>query len=226
MASISIDVTVPQAYLELARSYVAAITGSRVSDLLKRDGVDESKLATTTLAFASLSTIFSYSAIEAFVNYALFDIWNQSRHAHEAVEKMRLLDPSRRYVPVFDSFYQKYGRFFPFSDLRKTRLRELTERIKSVCKAYDFPCLPQTNAELWNNLLNLEEMRHQLIHPNPEHAEFNKVVQKLVSTEPYAIYPQTASSVIRFFYESAKLEPPSYLNTNELFNIRNVQVLY
>ena len=226
MAAMSIDVNVPQAYLELARSYVAAIAHSKVSDLSKLGDVVEPKFATTVFAFMSLSTIFSYSAIESFVNYALYDIWSQSRHAHEAVEKMRLLDPSRRYVPVFDGFYQKFGQRFPFSELRKTRLRELTERIKSICKAHDFPCLPQTDAKLWNGLLNLEQMRHQLIHPIPEQAEFNNVVQSLVSTESYALYPQTAASVIRFFYESAKLEPPGFLSANELFNIRDIQVLY
>ena len=225
MTSQSINVTVSQAYLELARSYVDATASSKarnvgVSSVLNLEGQ-----ATTTFAFAALSTIFSYAAIESFVNYGLYLIWKDARHAHEAIDEIQQLDPSHRYIPIYDAFYKKYGRFFPFRSLKSTDLRELTQKIKTICKARNLPSLSQTKTMLWENLLKLEHTRHELIHPSPEQEKFNELVERLFSTEPYDLYPQTASDTIRFFFESTNTKAPDYLENNRLFRIKAIEFL-
>lgn len=226
MASTSIDVRISQAYLELARSYESGIARSVVSDVSQPDALNQANRATTTFAFAALSTVFSYAAIEAFVNHELFHIWEHAREAHDIIETIQRSDPSRRYVALFDNFHRKYGRFFPFKALQSTDLRDLTERIKTICRAHELPLIHESDFRLWENLLRLEETRHLLIHPTPEHSAFNKVIERVFSTEPYHLYPETAASVIRFFFTSAKAQPPDYLNGNRLFAIHNIDILY
>jgi hypothetical protein len=215
-------IKVSQAYLELARSY---ITASIASDVSQPDNYDQNNRATITFSLAALSTIFSYAAIEAFVNYELFHIWEHSREAHKIIENIQQSYPSHRYVAIFGDFYNKYGHIFPFNKLKSTCLRDLTERIKTICKVQRLPSLPQSNGKLWNNLLKLEETRHDLIHPIPDKKGFDEIVNRLFYTESYKLYPQTASDVIKFFFESAKRQPPDYLDDNKLFRITTIEVL-
>ena len=225
MTSQPINVIVSQAYLELARSYVAATASSKVRDITDPNSPDQSNRATTTFGFAALSTIFSYAAIEAFVNHGLYLIWEDARHAHKVIDEIQRSDLSRRYIPIYTDFYKKYGRFFPFKTLKSTDLRELTERIKTICKARNLPSLPQTKTKLWENLLRLEQTRHDLIHPAPEQTKFNELIERLFSTEPHHLYPQTASDIIRFFFQSTNSQPPDYLDNNQLFRINTIEFL-
>jgi hypothetical protein len=218
-------IRISQAYLELARSYMTAYATSTVTDVANPTNLDESNRATAMFGFAALSTVFSYAAIEAFVNHELYHIWKDAREAHEIIERIQKANPSRNYVPIFHSFHQKYGRYFSFNKLKSTDLRELTERIKTICKAQNLPSIPETNDKLWKNLLRLEETRHQLIHPTPEEAEFDKLINKLFSDEPYALYPQTAADIIRFFFQSTKGPVPDYLDDNKLFRIKSIEIL-
>lgn len=225
MTSQPINIIVSQAYLELARSYVTAIAVSKVNDVANPESLDQVNRSTANFGFAAMSTIFSYAAIEAFVNYDLFHIWKDARQAQEMISKIQQSYLFRQYVPIYDSFFQKYGRYFPFTKLKTTDLRRLTERIKIICKARDIPSLSHTNIGLWENLLRLEQTRHLLIHPTPEQAEFDKLIDRVFSTEPYQLYPQTASDVIRFFFQSTNSKPPDYLDDNKIFLIQTIEIL-
>ncbi|MBI5019939.1 MAG: hypothetical protein HZB59_00730 [Ignavibacteriales bacterium] len=222
----TIKISAIQAYLELARSYVKATAHSKTSNVAVPDQVNQDSRATTTFAFAALSTVFSYATIEAFVNYEIFNIWSHSRYAHDAIEEVKKLDPSRQYVALYDTFYQKYGIKSQFDELKKTDLRDLTERIKQICKAHKIPSIASEKKELWAKLLELENARHRIIHPVPKDVEFNELAQRLFSEKPYTEYPQVAVDVISYFYDIFKTAKPEFLQANKLFKISGIEILY
>jgi len=222
----TIKISAIQAYLELARSYITATAHSKASNVASPDQVDQDARATTTFAFAALSTVFSYAAIEAFVNYEIFQIWSHSRYAHDAIEEVKRVDSSRQYVALYDTFYQKYGIKNQFDELKKTDLRDLTERIKQICKAYKIPSVAAEKKELWAKLLELENARHRLIHPVPQDVEFNELAQRLFLEKPYVDYPQVVVDVISYFYDIFKTAKPEFLRGNKLFQISGIEILY
>ncbi len=221
-----IKVSLVQAYLELARSYVVAKAHSKLTDVTKPTELNPHDSYMTNLAFAALSAVFSYSAIEAFINYELFRIWEHSKYAHDAIEKINKVDPSKRYVALYNDFYQKYGKYSDFRTLGKKELRKLTERINNICKAYNMPSIFEADEQLWNDLLRLEEVRHHLIHPVPLDKEFNRIVRELFSSEPHQKYPEIAMRVISYFYNFFDETPPEYLVSNKLFRITDIEFLF
>ena len=227
MDSEGTKIRISQAYLELARSYIGAIATIKKSFTSDSPQVELDNQATMTFAFSALSTIFSYLAIEAYVNYDLFGIWQHSRNAHDVIAEVKRTSPQLQIRPVYNDFYQKYGHVDDFIKLKETKLGELKERIKAVCKANGIPQIYDSDPKLWNDFLALlEDTRHALVHPNPHDEAFSKIVPRVFSTEPYASYPTIASKVISHFFHSTNVKPPDYLSANQLFQITNIDILF
>jgi hypothetical protein len=227
MTSTRTKVKISQAYLELARSYLDAVAHSKTTDVSNPDQQELDKQATTTFAFAALSTIFSYLAVEAFVNYELFHIWQHSRMAHDAIENIKKKDPSLKAVPIYYDFYKKYGHIEDFSKLKDSNLRELKERIKIVCEANGFPKIHDKDPALWHEFLDLlEDTRHALVHANPDDAVFARTAERVYSTDPYRKYPRIAADVIAYFFRSANAKVPEYLERNQLFLVSGIEIIY
>jgi len=227
MTSIGTKIRISQAYLELARSYVGAIAHSETTDVSNPEQAELDNQATTSFAFAALSTIFSYMAIEAFVNYELFKIWQHARIAHDAIEKIQKTNASMPPVPVYDGFHKKYGHINDFTQLKNSDLVELKERIKVICEANGLPKIHETNSTLWNEFNDLlKETRHALVHPNPDDVVFAKTTQCVFSPDLYKKYPRIASDVIAYFYRAANVKVPDYLERNQLFIVSGIEIIY
>lgn len=174
-----------------------------------------------------MATIYSYMAIESFINYGLYDLWKHSRTAKKSIDEANKLNPDLNAVPIYKDFYEKYGLLDDFTDIRKTKLRELKERIKILCKEFNYPFIHDSNPQLWSDFTGLlENARHFLIHPNPEQKEFHKLSKMLVQDISLFIkYPEVAANIISHFYTSAKKELPEYLLKNRIFIINEIILL-
>lgn len=220
------QISISQAYLELARSYLTAVAESKTNDVSNPAAVDQHNRATTTFALAALSTVFSYSALEAFVNYELFQIWQHSRYAHDIIEKIKSEDPSRQYRALYDAFYHKYGKVSTFFKLKNTELRELTERIKAICRAREIPSIAVAKPDLWRDLRELEDTRHHLIHPVPDDEKINEIVTRLFTVEPYKKYPDLVVAVMTYFYQTFNAPVPEHFSENRLFRVSGIEILF
>lgn len=222
-----IKIKLSQIYLETARSYLYSSIRSRPIEELINDNEFQHDKSTFILGLASISTLYSYLAIESFINYNLYELWEHSRTAKESIDRINQENPSMNAIPIYQDFYNKYGKFDDFSEIRKTDLRELKERIKVLCKEFEYPQIHEVNPELWRDFTGLlESTRHFLVHPNPEEKEFHKFSQSLIQDVNLFIkYPTIAANIIAHFYHSAKAELPEYLNKNEIFIIKEIIVL-
>lgn len=211
----------------MARSYLyCSVRSKPIEELMNDDEFDHNN-STFILGLASVSTLYSYLAIESFVNYNLYELWEQSRFAKKSIDEINKSNPEANAVPIYQDFYNEYGKFDNFSEIRKTRLRKLKERIKVLCKEFNYPQIYDVNPELWRDFTNLlESSRHFLVHPNPEEKKFHEFSKSLIQdTGIFIKYPTIAANIIAYFYKSAKFEMPNYLTKNEIFIINEIILL-
>lgn len=227
LMSTEIKIRLSQIYLETARSYLYCSIRSRPIEELINDEEFHHDKSTFILGLASISTLYSYLAIESFVNYNLYELWEHSRTAKKSIDEIKQINPSLDAIPIYQDFYNKYGKFDDFSEIRKTNLRELKERIKILCKEFRYPQIHELNPELWRDFTNLlESTRHFFVHPNPEEKEFHKFAQSIIQdVNVFIKYPTIAANLIAHFYLSAKADIPKYLSENEIFIIKEIVVL-
>ena len=100
----------------------------------------------------------------------------------------------------------------------------MKEKIKVLCKEFKIPQIYEKDSKLWQEFLELlEKTRDFLVHPNPEEEIFHKYCKQLVNTEkPFLTFPKVASEVIKHFYNFSKINPPNFLENNELFFISEI----
>ena len=209
-----------QCYLEMARSII--YSNVRHNNEVKDEKIDRD--SSFTFAFASLTTIYSYLAIESFTNYNLYELWKSSRYNHEQIEEINKLHPELNAKALYDDFYQEYGKLDNFVNLKNTQVGKMKEKLKVLCKEFKFPQIYESEPKLWQELLELlEKARDFLVHPNPEEDIFQIYCKQLVNTEkPFNTFPEVAAGIIKYFYKYGKGNPPSFLEKNELFFISEI----
>ncbi|MGA9363007.1 MAG: hypothetical protein WBW16_01415 [Bacteroidota bacterium] len=219
------NIVVSQAYLEMARSYVDALAHSTTADPAAPPKGRSQQWATTTFAFASLTTVCSYMAVEAFTNHELYEIWHLSRLSRDQAEQMKRDNVS--IIPTYDRFYKEYGHVDEFVKLKDHGLSDLKDRMKTVWEAEEIPPMHEKNKVLWDQFLDLvERARHFLIHPFPDQMLVQKISERLFWTEPYVKHPQLASDVIGYSFKEAGRPLPEYLSRNRLFKISGIEILF
>ena len=214
------NIPITQCYLKMARSLI--YSNIRYNDEVKVEKIDRN--SAFTFAFASLSTIYSYLAVESFANYNLYELWKSSRYNYKQVEELNRAHPELKAKALYEDFYHNYGKEDRFENLKNTEIGKMKEKIKVLCKEFNFRQIHETNSKLWQEFLELlEKTRDFLVHPNPEDDIFHKYCKQLVNTEkPFVAFPEVAAGIIRHFYNSSKSQPPNYLDKNELFFISEI----
>ena len=135
-------------YLEVARTATASVRGTdpKVAEFVKVHGSDP--LANIVFSIISITVIYSYLAIESFVNYQLYLLW-QLRNVPSP--------QSKRFVDEYDDIQR-------FTDITKKETgRSLGSKIKALSRI--FGCKPPHEAipEEWQKFKELsEESRHFL----------------------------------------------------------------
>ncbi len=213
-------IPITQCYLEMARSLIYA--NVRHNNEVKEEKIDRD--SSFTFSFATLTTIYSYLAVESFTNYHLYELWKDSRYNHQQIEELNKLHPELNARALYDDFYQEYGKEENFVNLKNTQVGKMKEKIKVLCKEFKFPQIYEKEPKLWQEFLELlEKTRDFLVHPNPEEDIIQKYCKQLVNTEkPFITFPEVAAGIIKHFYKSGKVNPPSFLYKNELFFISEI----
>lgn len=222
-----IKIKLSQIYLEMARGFLYSNVRSKPLDELIDDNKFADDNSTFIFGIASAISLYSYMAIEAFVNYGLYELWNHSKFSKQKIDALNKLYPKLNAVPIYKDFSDKYDKMEDFSDIRKTNLRELKERIKELCKEFNYPQIHETKPQLWNDFtVLLEQTRHFLVHPNPEEKEFHKYSKSLTQDMKMIIkFPNIASEIIAHFFESGKKGIPDYLTSNKILLINEIILL-
>jgi len=197
-------------YVEVAR---AAITSFHhplpMVDFEAEFGRDV--FANAFLAVFSISIVYSYLAIESFVNYQLYRIWE------------RRLDGS----PEANRFLVTLGDEKDFESLRlNKRIRKLGSRYKTLCHILNLTPPTITNPELWQDFKELlETARHFLVHPYPEKEYFDRNLVRIRTEAEAGKYADIAQRLIGHMYEQSGTTPPDWLSGNTLIRLRGVDLL-
>jgi hypothetical protein len=222
-----IKIKLSQIYLEIARSFIYSSVRSRKFEDILNDEEFKHDQSTFIFGMASVTSLYSYMAIESFINYGLYELWKHSRSAKKSIDEANQLYPGLNAVPIYKDFYDKYGKLDDFTEIKNTKLKELKERVKTLCKEFNYSPIHEVNPQLWTDFTGLlENARHFLVHPNPEQEEFHKLSKQLVQDISLFIkYPEVAADIISYFYTSAKKEVPAYLTSNKIFIINEMVLL-
>lgn len=203
---------VTQCYLEMAR---AVYTKWCLPTAKEFSSDRELKILVGQFSFliVSLTVIYSYLAIEAWVNYYLYEIWRKSR-----------LDLGKKYR----SFPQKYRQINEFTKLKNTKLRDLRERIKVLCDSYQIPRIDRSNPKLWRDFNDLlKETRHFIIHPFPDSEKFQECMKMVQEKYGLHKWAKIAEGIISHFLininKNKKL--PNWLTQNKFFKIEKFELV-
>ena len=213
------------AYLEMAR----ALYNSKIvredepteEEVVEYFGYDPS--GTLSMALASQSLFYSYLALEAWTNEMLYHLWQASQDAHAKVESMG--KAKKGITPILDWFYQQYGET-SFTDLRKTDLRELKERIKVVIQGMDLASIADNNPDLWRRLNQLlTPARQFLTHPIMDHDKLNEVAIPVLNEHPLQYWPDIAVEVIKYMHHGREGDLPAWVEKNNLLRLPIVELI-
>ena len=200
-----------QCYIEMARSAFTTIHdpgAKRRDELLKASA--QSPRANVNLALVSMSVVFSYLAIESFINYQFWQLWAKRNRS----------DVLGRW------FQDKFPKVRKFEHFKRRPLRDLGERIKVVCDLLGYRQLHEVNPTLWQKFKGLVEgSRHFLVHPYPDPDVLQEKLGRIMFENKAGEYVQVACGIISHLYQEARQEPPLWLERNLLFRFRGVDYL-
>lgn len=198
-----------QNYLEVARAALAPIHGKIPAG--SETPPPSSALASAIFSVMSLTIVYSFLALESFLNSQLYRLWER-RH-----------DGS----PEGNRFLAALGDEPDFVRLKtNSAVREVPERLKTLCKllAYRPPheAIPRT----WNQLHQLvEASRHFVIHPYPDQEYFSKNMRRILLETESGAYVRVVEEVLTFLYQSSAKPVPSWVTKNELLEIERIKLL-
>jgi len=203
----------PHCYLEVARASAGPLSLHHPVGSLEGfvDSYGHNPIANATFSIVSISIIYSFLAVESFVNYQLYRLWER-RHdkSHE----------SRKFLQV-------YGDEHSFEGCRgHKKFRDLKDRYKTFCKIMSFASPSDRISKVWQEFNDLARVtRHFLVHPSPSPDEFDELMSKILTEFPSGTYPRIASELIGYLYDQSGMQRPIWLSENTLIAFRGVDIL-
>lgn len=202
-----------QWYLEISRSVLPLyIASNSRNKALKKDINTHYNMI---CAWSTVTIVFSCMAIEGFCNKKLWDVW-----------KIYKQNPTSAIGRHFEKIMKDVSNYRKFESLKNhPNVRELGERIKTLCKLYNIKSVYEVDKKLWNEFkILVEKCRHFLIHPLPDPEKFDKHF-KIISNTELGKYSTIAEKVIKHFWNELKKKPPTWLDQNELFKVSSIEYL-
>lgn len=122
-------------------------------------------LANAIFPVVSISVLYSYLAIESFINYQLYRIWARRNDGSEE---------SNRFSAIF-------GDVATFETLKTHKKSgKLGERIKSLCGILGYQKPHDAIPNVWQDFKELvENSRHFFVHPHPGKEHFQNHVGRI-----------------------------------------------
>jgi len=200
-------------YLEIARAATGPLPfrhpSGNLDAFIENHGPDP--MANAILGVVSISVIYSYLSLEAIVNYWLFQLWEERHNgSHRSQRFLRLL-----------------GDVAPFEKYKThASIKELGERIKSLCAILGIPKPHEAIPETWSRFKDLAEaFRHFLIHPVPDSRKFHETMKRMLEEQPSGVYVQVATELIGYMYERMGMPVPIWLSRSTLLRFGSVELL-
>ena len=207
---IKIQYNVPRCYLDMARAAMTSLHHPIGREKFRgKYGVEP--IANVKLALVSVSIIYSYLAVEAFVNAQLYLLW--ARRHDRSPEATRFLSILKD-VDNFESLKSS------------NKVRELGDRINTLCKIMGYKKPHEIDNALWEKYKKLAEVsRHFLVHPYPAPMFFQAHMSRIMEETKAGEYFETASSLIGHLHDQSRKKRPEWLKGNVRFRIRGVDLI-
>lgn len=230
----NIPIHISRAYLDMARCIFKSNLrwrkeegNSEAASKGLPENQSEGLFSTTNFAFGSLAAIYSYLAVEAFINYQLYEIWRESREIQRIFKLQADTGHPLNAKAYYAEFYKQYGHINDFEEMVRVKLSDLKDRINVVCEAEGIEKISKSNKPLWDQFLDLvEATRHKLVHPNPKELFLENTHNRIFSPDYFEKYPVLAGNIIGHFYKARNMPLPDYLSKNTLFEIPVIELLF
>lgn len=171
---------------------------------------NKNRIAGIIFSMISLTVIYSFLAVEAFVNYQLYRIWRRRNGTDLSALRFR----------------ERFGEVPRFEDLRLTDVRELAERVKALCYLLGYAKVHEKNPRGWQDFKSLlKQARHFLVHPIPDPERFQAALATMLTKTPVGTYVRAAQGIIGHFYAEGHLVEPRWLQANEIMQFGGVELL-
>lgn len=209
--SSSLQYNLTQDYLEVARGSLTQIHGKVPVGI--EDGAPElsNELANAIFSVVSITIVFSFLALESFLNYQLFRLWQ--RRADGSEESTRFLSELGD-VPEFDRLKGH------------DKVRELPVRLKTICRLLAYPPPHEAIPNTWQRLVDLvKASRHFVVHPFPDADYFNKNMRRMMTETTAGSYVKVVEETISFLYAKSGKSVPNWVSDNQLLRFRGVDLI-
>ena len=207
---LKISYDLPHCYIEVARAAMTSFHHPAGADAFLQKHTIE-PIANAKAALVSVSIVYSYLAVEAFVNSQLYNVWKRRHDGSVQAERLLAL----------------LGYVAPFEALKgHKRVRGLSERIKTVCQILDIKPPHEGAPKVWQDFIHLVEVsRHFVIHPTPDPEYFQEHMERIMTETKAGKYADTARDIIGNLYDASGESRPEWLTKNTLLKFRGVDLL-
>ncbi len=203
-----------QCYLEIAR---CAFTSIDFTAIDRKEETERTPIVNVAFAVVSTSIIYSHMAIESFVNYQLYRIWERRNSG----------------APESGQFNSEFPNINEFIKLKNHKsIRELGERIKTICRVLNYKQIHEAILQLWLHFCVLTaDAQHYLIHPVHDPNKFDETIRQILENNRLGLYVKVAEEIIEHLYNEynehnePRINPPSWLHENRLFKSRGFELL-
>lgn len=197
--------------MEVARGAMMSISHMSLTKEEFLKTLDPNPLANAIFSVVSISVLYSYLAIESFINYQLYRIWERRNDGSEQ---------ANRFIAIF-------GDVEAFEALKTHRKSgKLGERIKTLCKILGYQKPHDAVPQVWQDFKELVEVsRHFFVHPHPGKEHFQNHVGKIFKKTEAGKYAHVAEELLKYFYRCSRKTPPDWLDRNGLLQFRGIDVL-
>lgn len=200
-----------QDYLEVARAALTQINGKIPAAEDEPVSVLSNELANAIFSVVSITIVYSFLALESFLNYQLFRLW--TRRADGSEESNRFLN--------------ELGDVPEFIRLKSNdKVREVPARLRTLCRLLAYPPPHEAIPGTWQRLNGLvEASRHFVVHPFPDADYFNKNMRRMMTETTTGSYVRVVEEVISFLYTKGGKSVPAWVTENQLIQFRGVDLL-
>jgi hypothetical protein len=210
-ASGALQYNLTQDYLEVARAALTQIHGKVPAG--EEQAVPElsDELANAIFSVVSITIVYSFLALESFLNYQLFRLWTRRNDGSE--ESVRFLNE----LGDVPEFVRLKG---------NDKVREVPARLKTICRLLGYPMPHEAIPLTWQRLNDLvEASRHFVVHPFLDAGYFNKNMRRMMTETTAGSYVGVVEEIISFLYSKSGRSVPAWVTENQLIRFRGLDLI-
>jgi hypothetical protein len=200
-----------QDYLEVARAALTQIHGKvPVSEQDSAPPLSDD-VANASFCVMSMTIVYSFLALEACLNYQLFQIWSRRQDG----------------TPEANRFLSVLGDAAAFEKLKThARVRELPSRLRTLCDLLGYRQPHEAIPDTWRRLNDLvEASRHFVVHPFPDAEYFSANMRRVMTQTTAGSYVRVVEEILQFLYQSSSAVAPAWVTQNQLIRFRGIDLL-